>query len=170
MSDESFLKRWARLKAEKRQEKPAPEPEPAPPLAAVADAAPPAPDGEGEAEKPPELPPVESLDAESDYSVFMKAEVPEETRLAALRKLWSSDPVLAAQDPLDFQNLDFTFPTVPDVVKTAYVVGKGFLDASEKLAHEAEEAKKAQAADAITVPQPELADEAEPEEEPPAIG
>jgi hypothetical protein len=85
-------------------------------------------------ERAPELPPVETLTAESDYSVFMKAEVSEETRLAALRKLWTSDPVLAAQDPLDFQNLDFTFPTVPDVVKTAYVVGKGFLDAAEKLA------------------------------------
>jgi hypothetical protein len=141
MSDETFLQRWSRLKAEKRREETAPAPEPAAPAEA---AAPPAPvevtQAAPEEKEPPELPPVETLTAESDYSLFMRAEVPEETRLAALRKLWTSDPVLAAQDPLDFQNLDFTFPTVPDVVKTAYVVGKGFLDAAEKLAP-AEEGK-----------------------------
>jgi hypothetical protein len=135
MSDESFLQRWSRLKTEKRREAP-PEPEPAPPSEAAVPAPVEAKPAEEEEKKKPELPPLETLTAESDYSVFMQEGVPEETRLAALRKLWTSDPVLAAQDPLDFQNLDFTFPEVPEVVKTAYVVGKGFLDAAEKLAEE----------------------------------
>ena len=140
MSDESFLQRWARFKAEKRREERAVAPAEAPPQEALPAAAQQAPPPTEEA-KPPELPPIETLTAESDYSLFMRAEVPEETRLAALRKLWTSDPVLAAQDPLDFQNLDFTFPKVPEVVKTAYVVGKGFLDAAEKLAEEGAGAK-----------------------------
>jgi hypothetical protein len=131
MSDESFLQRWSRLKAEKRREEAAP-----PPAPPVAESEPKPPVAAEEEKKPLELPPVETLTADSDYSVFMKAEVPEETRLAALRKLWTSDPVLVAQDPLDFQNLDFRFPTVPEVVKTAYQVGKGFVDAVEKLAEE----------------------------------
>jgi hypothetical protein len=145
MSDESFLQRWSRLKTQTRREetRPAPAPEPAPEpdpqLPAPAETATPEPAAE---EKKLELPPLESLTAESDYSVFMRPEVPEATRQAALRKLWTSDPILAAQDPLDFQNLDFTFPTVPEVVRTAYQVGKGFIDTVEKLAEEPEAGSK----------------------------
>lgn len=136
MTDEPFLARWSRLKAERRRGEAlrAAEPAEAPPPAPADEPSPSEPAPAPAEEKPAELPPLDSLTADSDYSVFMKAEVPEETRLAALRKLWTSDPVLAAPDPLDFQNLDFRFPSVPEVVKTAYVVGKGFLDAAEKLA------------------------------------
>jgi len=144
MSEETFLQRWSRLKAERRRA----EAEPVAPLE-TEDAGEnvPVPAGGGvpedaAEEKPqPELPPIESLTAESDYTAFMQPDVPEEMRLAALRKLWTSDPVLSAMDPLDHQNFDFTFPTVPEVVRTAYQVGKGFLDAAEKLA-EAEDAPR----------------------------
>jgi hypothetical protein len=138
MSDDNFLRRWSRLKTESRKSAPPPlpeaEPAPQPP-------APVEPKAPAEA-APPELPPVEELTAESDYSAFLRAGVPEETKLAALRKLWTSDPTLAAPDPLDLHNFDYSFPTVPEVVKTAYQVGKGFIDALEETTEEKEGEKK----------------------------
>lgn len=47
------------------------------------------------------LPDIDSLDAESDFSVFMQKGVPEELQRLALRKLWSSDPVYANLDGLN---------------------------------------------------------------------
>jgi hypothetical protein len=138
MSDDNFLQRWSRLKAESRKAAPAPLPaeEPAPQPPAPVEQKPP------EETAPPELPPVEELTAESDYSVFLRPGVPEETKLAALRKLWTSDPTLAAPDPLDLHNFDYSFPAVPEVVKTAYQVGKGFIDALEEAAEGKEGEKK----------------------------
>ncbi len=46
------------------------------------------------------LPAVETLGADSDYSGFMHAGVPEALRVQALRKLWRSHPVLGAVDEL----------------------------------------------------------------------
>jgi hypothetical protein len=141
MTDDNFLQRWSRLKAESRKAAPAPPPEAEPasqPPALVEQKSP-------EETAPPELPPVEELTAESDYSVFLRPGVPEETKLAALRKLWASDPTLAAPDPLDLHNFDYSFPAVPEVVKTAYQVGKGFIDALEEAAEKKEGEKKADA-------------------------
>ena len=47
-----------------------------------------------------DLPPVDSLDRDSDYRAFMRPGVPEELRNQALRKLWASDPVYANLDGL----------------------------------------------------------------------
>jgi hypothetical protein len=82
---ENFLGRWSRLKQEARVQAEA-EAEPLP---------------ETEAEALPEvpdlasLPPVESLDAASDYTAFLKDGVPEELKRLALRKAWASDPAIA---------------------------------------------------------------------------
>ena len=46
------------------------------------------------------LPAVETLGADSDYSGFMLAGVPEALRGQALRKLWRSHPVIGAVDEL----------------------------------------------------------------------
>ena len=141
MTDDNFLQRWSRLKAERRKATPAPPPaeEPAPQPPAAVEQKPP------DEKAAPELPPIEELTADSDYSAFLRPGVPEETKLAALRKLWTSDPTLAAPDPLDLHNFDYSFPAVPDVVKTAYQVGKGFIDAIEEAAEEKEGVKKPEA-------------------------
>ena len=47
------------------------------------------------------LPAIESLDKDSDFTVFLKEGVPEELKTLALRKLWRSDPVFARIDGLD---------------------------------------------------------------------
>ncbi len=54
------------------------------------------------------LPAIETLGADSDYSGFMRAGVPDALRVQALRKLWRSHPVISAVDELsDYgSNLD----------------------------------------------------------------
>lgn len=56
---------------------------------------------EARAEPPEDLPDIDSLDAESDFSVFMREGVPEDLKNLALRKLWRSDPVYANLDGLN---------------------------------------------------------------------
>ena len=64
----------------------------------------------------PALPPVESLDAESDYTGFMSSDVSEELRRAALRKLFHV-PAFNVTDGLDDYDEDFrTFEALGDIV------------------------------------------------------
>jgi hypothetical protein len=111
-SAEGFLSRWSRRKRQAVAKAPPPaepavvpavvpdEPPEAPPLAAeVAAPGPEAPPG-GEASAadgafdPASLPPVESLTAESDLRPFMQPRVPAALRQAAMRRMWSLDPVI----------------------------------------------------------------------------
>ncbi len=136
--DQGPLRRWSERKAKAReQETLPPEPETAAPEEAVES------DENLPATVVEELPDIDSLTAESDYTVFMAKGVPEHLKRLALRKLWLSDPVLANVDGLVDYGEDFTVSTlVGDAVKTAYRVGKGFLDEAEEaeeLAKEAEE-------------------------------
>lgn len=66
---------------------------------------------EEEAIDPATLPPLESLGADSDYSVFLKKGVPEALRLAALRQAWASDPFIRDfRSPAIDYGWDFTTP------------------------------------------------------------
>lgn len=106
---EGFLQRWSRRKQEARVE-PVAELEPAPPPAQAE-----------EPFDPLQLPPVESLTAESDFTQFFKAGVPEEVHKAALRKLWLTEPSVVNYVPLvengwDFNSPEFSQPLAPDEV------------------------------------------------------
>jgi len=113
--DESFLGRWSRLKAQARERssRPALEPE-----ERVGDESP-----AGVAQAPPdaappvlELPDLEQLDQDSDYSAFLTPGVDAALRKRALRKLFSS-PKFNVFDGLDTYRDDFTsFPPLGDVV------------------------------------------------------
>ena len=130
--DQGFLRRWSRRKAEART---------------AATAATDAPSGQGErapasreqpsepeksaeaAIDPKDLPDIESLDASSDFTVFMRPGVPEHLRTLALRKLWRSDPVFSKLDGLVEYGEDYSIASWPkDAIKTAYKVGRGFLE------------------------------------------
>jgi hypothetical protein len=144
--DEGFARRWSRLKQEAREAQPQEEaPTPDLPVPAAAADTPPPDSDEKPAEKPFDpatLPPVESLTKESDYSDFMRPEVPAELRQKALRRLWATDPILSAPDPADMHNIDYNaVPTFPEGVKTLYRIGKGMFDEIEA---EAEKAAKAE--------------------------
>lgn len=122
-ADEPFLSRWSRRKQAARE--PPSEPAVAPdeeaaakPLAEARGAA--APGDQAEAgppqDEPPELPPLESLTEESDFSAFMHATVDPALRRLALRKMWGN-PKYGIVDPLDPFRADFAaFTPLGDIV------------------------------------------------------
>jgi hypothetical protein len=132
--DEGFAQRWSRLKQQAREDekKLAEVPPPDLPATTGTDEPPPTAGDKPEGEKPfdpASLPPVDSLTKDSDYSLFMRPEVPEDLRQKALRRLWAADPVLSAPDPLDMHNLDYNaVPTFPEGVKTLFRIGQGMLE------------------------------------------
>nr|WP_211187527.1 DUF3306 domain-containing protein [Neoroseomonas marina] len=90
------MSRWSRRKRAAEAGQPDEEPQVAP--AAVAPSAPEPPPPEPVSEEPPfdpaTLPPVESLTIESDITAFLRKEVPEALKRAALRKAWALDPAI----------------------------------------------------------------------------
>ncbi len=73
-----------------------------------------------------ELPDPDSLAEGDDFSVFLKKAVPERIRIRALRRLWTTNPVLANLDGLIEYGEDFTdAATVIENLQTAYRVGEG---------------------------------------------
>ena len=146
-----FLRRWSRLKqAERQRAAPEAEPEPpAPPAAALEPAKDPVAD----------LPPVDNLNKDSDYTAFMRSGVPEELRNQALRKLWNSDPVYANLDGLLEYGEDFAAPfRMAGAVTTVYRVLEGMPDPAPPEATAAETEDKPAAAAAAA---PEVAPEPE---------
>ena len=129
MAEEGFARRWSRRKVEERQDTTDPPDDERTEVAPIPEAAPP--------EEPPlDLPPVESLTAESDFTPFLRDKVPEVIRKAALRKLWRSDPVLANLDGLNDYDEDFTGGSLGGIVATAYRVGKGMVDKATEIVEE----------------------------------
>jgi hypothetical protein len=143
--DEGFLSRWSRRKAEARSA-----PVAAPPAASedpgpAVEAAPSpvqAPASGQEAHEPDalspvdpkDLPDIETLDASSDFTLFMRPGVPAHLRSLALRKLWRSDPIFSKLDGMVEYGEDYTIASWPKgAIKTAYRIGRGFVKELEKL-------------------------------------
>jgi len=147
-----LLSRWSRRKLAARTE--ADEQPAAPPAAEVPPAEEPEEDpvhkANREAAKAVDI---ESLTYESDFGPFLKAGVPAILKRRALRKLWTSNPVLANLDGLNDYDADYTQPAT-SVFQSAWKAGRGYLD------HLARQEKAADAAG----PAPEVSDEAPTEE------
>ncbi len=130
-SGEGFSSRWSRRKRDARVKEPVeplapggPEKAPAQPVALAA--------GETSGSSPgpevPDLPDPDTLDADADFTVFLKEGVPEALRRRALRRLWRLNPVFANLDGLNDYDDDYTdAATVVEGLKTLYKVGKGFV-------------------------------------------
>jgi Protein of unknown function (DUF3306) len=140
--DEGFVRRWSRRKSAARVQAGASDPEPAtasPPSPTPAPApTPPAalgPEVPDAVVDPASLPDIESLTYRSDFTVFLRAGVPPELRKLALQRLWRSDPVLANLDGLVEYGEDYSHIGIaPQIVRTAYEVGRGMLDRIETAA------------------------------------
>ncbi len=126
---EGPLARWSRLKrshqsasgrgaaapvstAPERDPASAPEPGGGPPTAAPVEAQPTGNTGDdaqpvGDAAL--DLPPIDSLDKDSDYTPFLADGVPEKLARAALRKMWMSDPAFGIRDGLDDYDENFRY-------------------------------------------------------------
>ena len=159
--DGGFLSRWSERKREARQtqdEAPSDAIEQAAlesgtPGGATAETA-----AEAEAFNPDDLPDIESLDKDSDFSVFMHSKVPEALRRRALRRLWRVDPTFAFLDGMNDYDEDYTDAAmVVEGLKTAYQVGKGMIspDEPEEDEPEKDEAEKEVADDAGTLQEEE---------------
>jgi hypothetical protein len=120
---EGFLTRWSRRKTLSRQGEELPEPAEdvrGEPREAAAEARQPSAASEevssqqaseeaGLPEEAPELPPLESLDENSDYSAFLGDGVPADLKQKALRKLFHG-PKFNVRDGLDDYDWDFSNP------------------------------------------------------------
>ncbi len=146
-----FLSRWSRRKLETN------EPSPLPPVQVIEEEqqqeiAEPLgetlPQAEEIEEAAPviDLPDINSLTEESDFSAFMQKGVPEELQKLALRKLWGSNPVFANIDGLNDYDEDFS------VIKPLVA---GVADELMKLMKE----------NSGSAPQEEIQDDAPPEPE-----
>ena len=199
MTDESRFSRWSRMKTKSRPKGRgiffnAPDPElqeeeieetsvaalqeadaTAPPEEAdTVDQQPLSENTEPEEEEPyPEdLPPIESLNKDSDFTAFMSDRVSDKIRNAALRKLWISNPALANLDGLlDYgEDLTGSFKVVENM-QSVYKVGRGMVDyeAEAKLAEEkAREKEEAEQLAAEEAEQQETeADDSAPEDDQP---
>ena len=118
LDNEAFLTRWSRRKALAREGVELPEPDEeladdseSPPN--EADVQEPVGKADGQVAEAPaaatELPPIESLGEDSDYSAFLAADVPADLQRKALRKLFQS-PKFNVRDGLDDYDLDFSSP------------------------------------------------------------
>ena len=73
---------------------------------------------------------LETIDEESDLSVFMKDGVPEALKKQALAMLWRSNPVFANIDGLNDYDDDFgSSDLIMKTFKSAYQAGRGYLKA-----------------------------------------
>jgi Protein of unknown function (DUF3306) len=114
---EKFIARWSRRKLDAAKEAPAPKPAPPPPAAAK-----------------PELPSVETLQGlASEYKDFLRPEVDEKLRQAALKKLFR-DPHFNVMDGLDTYIDDYSKPDpIPDAMLRTLAHAKRLLfDEEEK--------------------------------------
>lgn len=145
MADETpFLNRWSRLKQEGEPDASRKEASGTTPPAPLQGAAPPEDTTETEApdDADPErdLPSLDSLTKESDYTGFLNPKVSDTTRNAALRKLWTSDPVFAVRDGLNDHDEDYTAPAiVGSAVRSAWNAVSGYLSAEPETTDAKEE-------------------------------
>jgi len=88
----------------------------------------------------PELPSIDELTADSDYRVFLQKGVPAALTKAALRKLWTSDPMLANLDGLnDYDEVYNAVQPAFTLAQTSYRPGKGYVDETEDALDEGEQ-------------------------------
>jgi hypothetical protein len=159
---EGFLKRWSRRKTGEAEAGDEPAEAGAETPAVIPDAK-----ADEKAEEPfdlSKLPSIESLGKDSDYSMFMHKAVPDDLRLKALRRMWTTDPVLAAPDLLDMHAWDYTGndgikPLVTPALEAIAAAAREALERSRKAA----EKSNAKADDS---PQSAEAPQTPPEDDP----
>jgi len=148
---EGFAARWSKRKVEARRED---ETEPAENHASLPDAGNLKPGSNGETSGNEMLTDADfedvdfdKLDKSSDYTRFIKANVPAAIQKKALRKLWASDSVFEVLDGMNDYDEDFTGDGLAGkLFKTAHKVGRGFItdEDDEKWAQARAEQAKAE--------------------------
>jgi hypothetical protein len=119
---ENFLDRWSRLKRE-QEEKAVPQ-------------------KTESQDKPPELPPVDKLTPQSEFSGFMHPKVEDALRRVALKKLFS-DPHFNIPDPYEAYSGDWTVgEAIPDEMLATLNQARTLLFSEDEKKKKDEEEKK----------------------------
>ena len=101
---ESFLERWSKRKAEARTDAKSDQDQ------EKAEASKSLPDAEPEEIALEDLPPIESIDASTDLTHWLRKRVPEAWRQAALKRVWASDPAISQFIGLAENSWDWNAP------------------------------------------------------------
>ena len=137
MSDEedkerNFLKRWSGRKTVERELKSIDQVE----ISEQSEVAVSAELGEAadkEVSVPDDLPDIDTLNKDSDFSLFMRKGTPEHLKKLALRKLFNSDPAFSVLDGLNDYDEDYSMiGMVAEAVSTRYKPGRGMVDPDEE--------------------------------------
>lgn len=105
--DEGFLSRWSRRKRELAEPQAQPTPAPQQP----ADVTPQTAEAVPAEPEPVEPPSLDLIDKDFDLAPWLKQNVPESWKLAALRRAWESDPAIAGfENPARDYALDWNTP------------------------------------------------------------
>jgi hypothetical protein len=119
---ENFLDRWSRLKRE-QEEKTVPQ-------------------KTESQDKPPELPPIDKLTPDSEFSGFMHPKVEDALRRVALKKLFS-DPHFNTPDPYEAYSGDWTVgEAIPDEMLATLNQARTLLFSEDEKKKKDEEEKK----------------------------
>ena len=82
---------------------------------------------------PDDLPDIDTLNKDSDFSLFMRKGTPEHLKKLALRKLFNSDPAFSVLDGLNDYDEDYSMiGMVAEAVSTRYKPGRGMVDPDEE--------------------------------------
>ena len=149
---EGRLSRWSRLKTQARAEQNVSELTESPADGEV-------PAGDEPGERPfalEDLPDIETLDKDSDFTPFLHIDVPDQLRRLALKKLWASNPVFADLDGLNDYDEDYSaLGMIFETVSSVFQPGKGMPDPEREPEQDgpdtadAEEVAEASAGDAV---------------------
>jgi len=105
------------------------------------------------------LPPLESLNGDSDFTPFMREGVPEFIKKKAMRILWRSNPLFSFRDEMNDYDEDYN--VVHQIIDSSfgsYQVGRGHLSEEELQDMMPEEAKRAFDEDEEELDEEQLAD------------
>tara|TARA_B110000438_G_C15505657_1_gene517609 strand:- start:52 stop:687 length:636 start_codon:yes stop_codon:yes gene_type:complete len=130
--DVNFLKRWSGRKTALREE----DPDKQATVPVYEEVELPDRQDENDVENiavPEDLPDIDTLNKDSDFSLFMREGTPEHLKKIALRKLFNSDPAFSVLDGLNDYDEDYSMiGMVTEAVSTRYKPGRGMVDSEDE--------------------------------------
>jgi hypothetical protein len=127
--DENFLKRWSDLKTADRSDTINKDSNEIVEISKTAGEVNTSTEQEQSSAIPDDLPDIDTLDGDSDYTLFLRNDTPEHLKRLALKKLFNSNPIFAGLDGLNDYDEDYSMiGMVTEAVATRYKPGKGMFD------------------------------------------
>jgi len=134
--ESSFINRWSDRKTAERDDQSLEQVE-IPEQSAVASSSEQGVTSDENITVPDDLPDINTLDKNSDFSLFMREGTPEHLKKLALKKLFTSDPAFSVLDGLNDYDEDYSMiGKVAEAVSSRYKPGKGMADPDGEIQEE----------------------------------